>query len=147
MNKERLVVIIVVKMQYCFSYSGEVIGFVLSIAGTVIPNRRRRRTHNSARLSDRRLLPIVAKGDAKERRGDTECRENRSFESAGNFGDTAAASTMIHRNFQNTGPLLRHQHLHLQIPAVSFLSHGQRMQQLRADREIGKHTSELQSPD
>ncbi len=143
MSKERLGVIIVVKMQYRFSYSREGIGFVLSIAGTAIPNRMRRRSHNSARLSDRRLLPIVAKGDAKERRGDTECRENRSFESAGNFGDTAAASTMIHRNFQNTGPLLRHQHLHLQIPAVSFLSHGQRMQQLRADRAKRRHIGEI----
>jgi hypothetical protein len=33
------------------------------------------------------MVPIVAKGDAKERRCDMECRENRSSESAGNFGD------------------------------------------------------------
>src|SRR5260370_8278706 len=68
MSKERLVVIIVVKMQYRFSYSREGIGFVLSIAGTAIPNRMRRRSHNSARLSDARLLPIVPKGHPKERR-------------------------------------------------------------------------------
>jgi hypothetical protein len=41
----------------------------------------------------------LAKGDAKERRGDTECCENRSLESAGNFGDATAASAMIYRYF------------------------------------------------
>src|SRR6266404_9266077 len=69
------------------------------------------------------LGSMQAKGDAKERCGDTECRENRSFESAGNFGDATAASAMIHRDFQDAGPLLCHQHLHLQIPAVSLLPH------------------------
>jgi hypothetical protein len=62
-----------------------------SIAGEVIPNRVGRRPRDSPDLRDGRMLPITAKGDAKERHGDTECRENRSFESARNFGDTTAA--------------------------------------------------------
>src|ERR1700736_1015954 len=108
-----------------------------------IPNCAGHRPRNSARLRAGRMVPIVAKGDAKERRGDTECRENRSSESAGNFGDATAASAMIYRDFQDAGPLLCHQHLHLQIPAVSFLSHGQRLQQVRADRAKRRHIGEV----
>jgi len=70
-----------------------------------IPNRAGRRPRDSARLRDGRIFPIVAKGDAQKRRGDTDCRQTRSFESARNFGDAAAASAMIHRDFQDAARL------------------------------------------
>jgi hypothetical protein len=37
---------------------------------------------------------LVIPANAKERRGNTECREYRSVESAGNLGDTTAASAI-----------------------------------------------------
>jgi hypothetical protein len=65
-----------------------------------------------------------------KRRGNTESGKNCSPESPRNFGNTTTAPPMIHRNLQNTGMSLCDQHLHLKIPAVRFLSHGQRPQKL-----------------
>ena len=78
---------------------------------------------------DSRTAAIAAEGDAKECRSDRECCQYRSFKSAGKFGDATAASAMVH-GISKIGLASAPPDLHFQVPAVRFLSHRQRIQQV-----------------
>src|SRR5262249_53865979 len=84
---------------------------------------------------------LGAKGYPQQRCDDTSAGDKCATQRARNFGFATGTVAVIHRDFEDAQPSASGFHLHLQIPAVSFLAHLKLGERVTPDGTERTHVS------